>query len=304
MSDSSIQSDANLLAQAASFSTNAVHEAWDFSSQSLAHLDRRGRQVQVVAHGLIVGGIKDLPNELLDHTQETAIKFGLLTTIAAFLSAAASSKVTLVTSAAKWLGHGLAGAAVIHTAFDLSSKPMLQRSLSAVWHDDDPAAMTNSKRIAERECGPTGFAWALCLPAGLVGAIGARAVKAPAKFSPSPNSANTGMLNCSELHCSAIKGSIKQFLPGATDGQVRLLDEFIIEAKNINNHFSITKISGGTGAIPLHVEYKIPGYMRDPVIEKAADDIGVLATRLSFRPDQKELLVATPDESYYQDDCL
>lgn len=304
MADSSKQSDTNLLAQEASCSTNAVHEAWDFSCQSLAHLDRRGRQAEVIAHGLIVGGIKDLPSELLDHTQETATKFGLLTAIAACLSAAASSKVTWLTCTAKWLGRGLAGTAVAHTTFDLSSKPMLQRSLSAVWHDNGQVAMTNSKRIAERECGPTGFNWALCLPAGLVAGISARILKASTEFSPSLNRTNAGMLNCSELHCSEIQGSIKRFVPEATPSQIRLLDEFIIEAKAINNQFSITSISGGTGAVPLHVDYKIPGYMQDPVVEKAADDIGVLATRLSFRVDQKELLVATPDASYYQDDCF
>lgn len=302
MSDSSKQSDANVLANAASFSMDAVHEAWDFSCQSLAHLDRRGRQAEVIAHGLIVGAIKDLPNELLDHTQETATKFGLLTAIAACLSAAASSKLTWLTGTAKWLGRGLGGAALAHTAFDLSSKTMLQRALSAVWHDE--AAMPNSKHVAERECGPTGFNWALCLPAALAGGVGARIFKTPSDVGPFLNRANTGMLTRSELHCSEIQGSIKHFVPEATADQIRLLDEFIVEAKNINNQFSITKVSGGTGAVPLHVQYKIPGYMRDPVVEKAADEIGVLATRLSFRANQKELLVATPDESYYQDDCF
>lgn len=302
MSDSSKPSDTDLLAQAASCTTNAVHEAWDFTCQSLAHLDRRGRQAEVIAHGLIVGGIKDMPAELLDHTQETATKFGLLTGIAACLSAAASSRITWLTCAAKWLGHGLGGAAVAHTAFDLSSKKTLQRSLSAVWHDDSQTAMANSKRVADLECGPTGFNWALCLPAGIAAGIGLRILKTPNEVSPSLNRANTGMLIRPELRCSEIQGSIKKFVPEATPDQVRLLDEFIVEAKIINDQISITKVSGGIGAVPLHVQYKIPGYMRDPVVERAADDIGVLATRLSFRPNQKDLLVATPDESYYQDD--
>ncbi|MBX9770645.1 MAG: hypothetical protein K2X29_04710, partial [Candidatus Obscuribacterales bacterium] len=135
----------------------AVAEAWDFNAQSVMHMDKRGKQAEVVAHGLVVGGIKDIPNELLNHLWETAEKAGAIGIFSACLGAALNAKTKWIATTAKFLGWGLGSTALTGTAIDLASKPRLQAALSNIWQSDDKQTMAASKLVAEGECGPTGF---------------------------------------------------------------------------------------------------------------------------------------------------
>ncbi len=265
----------------------AVMEAWDFSAQSVMHMDKRGKQAEVIAHGLVVGGIKDIPNELLNHPWETAGKASAIGMVSACLGAALSAKTKWIATTAKFLGWGLGSTALATTAIDLASKPKLQAALSNIWQSDDKQTMVASKVVAEGECGPTGFDFGLALPAAVAGGIGGRmAFKRWELTRPvPPNLLKSDLV----LHASDIKTSIKKFVPNAAKDEVAMLDEFVGRAKLLTDNFAIKRISSyDLGRTPaLNVEFEIPGYRRgyvdDPVTEAIISDISALANEITFK---------------------
>lgn len=152
----------------------AVTEAWDFCIQTALHLDKRARQAEVISHGLVVGGIKDTPNELLNHGWQTAGKAAMASAIGAGISIAIDSKIKWLAFGAKSIGLALGGTAIASTAIELSSKRSLQSALSNVWNSSDPRFVQAGKSIAEIECGPEGFNWLLTLPSAALGAVGGK----------------------------------------------------------------------------------------------------------------------------------
>ncbi|MBX9877264.1 MAG: hypothetical protein K2Y22_02290 [Candidatus Obscuribacterales bacterium] len=154
------------------FCASAIYETMDFCVQSAMHPDKRIRQADVLTHGLIVGGIKEIPNQILNHAGETATKMGVAGAIGAAFSLLIDSKTKFLSTGAKWLGLGMGVGAIAATAVDLHSKPKLKSALEAAWNK--PEAVAAGKQIAEAECGPDGFNWGLSVPATIVGGIGAK----------------------------------------------------------------------------------------------------------------------------------
>lgn len=291
MADSSKQSDTNLLAQEASCSTNAVHEAWDFSCQSLAHLDRRGRQAEVIAHGLIVGGIKDLPNELLNHGWETAAKGGTISLVSACLGSAISAKTKWIATTARLIGLGLGSTAILETAFDLASKPKLQSALRNVWTYGNERTIAASKNVAEVEAGPIGFNWGLALPAAALGSVAGRLAIKHLELANSPPFPD--LLNNPSLHCSDIKTSIKKFVPNATSAQVALLDQFVAKTKTMRDDVQLTSITlsrCGKMEPSLNVEFKV-GPLRSS--EDMPYELEALAMEIGLRQEPPKVFTAT-----------
>lgn len=169
--DESERQTANPLGLCAS----AVNEVMDFCVQSAIHMDKRGKQAEVLAHGFFIGGIKDIPNELLNHGWLTAGKAGLAGAFGAALSVAVSSKIKWLAAGAKCLGLGFGGSAIAATAIDFGSKPKLQSALSSVWKSPDEKTVSAGKIIAETECGPEAFNWGLTMPCAMIGGMGGKA---------------------------------------------------------------------------------------------------------------------------------
>ncbi|MBX9769846.1 MAG: hypothetical protein K2X29_00660 [Candidatus Obscuribacterales bacterium] len=300
MSNPKDKSENNVFAQGLVCSANAVNEVFDFCIQTGQHLDKRRAQAEVIAHGLVVGGIKDIPNELLNHTGETLAKLGSISLISAGLGAALGAKSKWIATGAHCLGWVLGGSAVAATAVELAAKPRLQTALSDVWRNSDEKTMSNGKAIAEIECGPIGFNWELCFPASAVGGIGGRLAMRHWQ-STRPNF--PGLLNRAELHCSEINDSIKRFVPKATKDDVILLDQFVTRAKTISDQFSITGIrsySLGQNDQCIRLELKVPGFEDyDPIAEAKMFDIGAVATEIGFNCKPPRIFCAGPDDALY-----
>lgn len=291
MSDSQKQSDANSLASTLSLSANAVYEAWDFACQSLNNLNGRSRQAEVIAHGLVVGGIKDLPNELINHSLETAAKAGTIGLLSACIGAAISAKTKWIANTAKVLGFGLGSTAVAETTFDLASKPKLQRALSAVWQSGDAKTIAASKTVAEMEVGPIGFNWGLALSASAFGAVAGRSAIAHSEMANRP--AFPDLLNRPTLHCSEIKTSIKNFVPSATAEQIAMLDQFVAQTKALRDDVQLTRITlsrSGRTEPDLNVEFKVGP------LKTSADmpyELEALAMEIGFRQQPPKVFTAT-----------
>ena len=54
--------------------TNTTDASKKFIHDSLEHPDKRARQAGAVIDGLVVGGIKEIPNQFVNHPKETAAK--------------------------------------------------------------------------------------------------------------------------------------------------------------------------------------------------------------------------------------
>lgn len=161
----------NIFAEATTSCQQAVGEAWDFTCQTALHLDKRAKQAEVLAHGLVVGGLKDTPNEMFNHTGETLAKVGITGALGACLGAAMASRVPWVKVATHTFGLLAGGTAIAATAIDFHSRPKLQTALADVWHNDkNEMVIAASKAVAEAECGPEGFNWMLAVPSAAVGA--------------------------------------------------------------------------------------------------------------------------------------
>ena len=261
----------------------AVHEAMDFCVQSTNHLDKRARQVDVLAHGFFIGGIKDIPNELLNHAGETAAKTGISAAIGACLSLAVTSKVKLLSVGAKWLGIGMGASALVATTLDLQAKPKLQLALAAAWNA--PLSVPASKAVAEKECAQEGFNWGLSLPCAMIGGLGAksgmnwlagrRGVRLTGDVAPKgdqlpltkPRLDDTGRLLMEPSECEL--SMLKAFIQQAQE---------LVPGVKIDRAVSLPEKAFGKPAVMAKI--KLPAGIRQPF--EAEHNLKVLASDLSI----------------------
>jgi len=149
-------------------------DAYNFCADSVRHPEARGRQACVATYGAVIGGIKDIPNEIRNHPIETAQKAAV--GIAAGLGTAA-----LLTTNSPWIAGGtlvggglLLGVALKNSWDKACNNSQLSKALSATWKSGDLATTLSSMKIAEKQLGEEGFDYGLATIAGGVGA----------KFSP------------------------------------------------------------------------------------------------------------------------
>lgn len=152
--------------------SNALGEVIDFCSQTVQHPEARLRQTGTVLQGIVVGGIKDIPNELVNHPLETCGKVVVAGTLGAAAGAAIALEIPLVTGITIGAGVTMLGVGVIDSFKRMSSDKQLQGALSSVWKDSDFYTQMQAKDTAEKVLGPEAFNWGVTLPAGLAGGIG------------------------------------------------------------------------------------------------------------------------------------
>lgn len=152
--------------------SNALGEVIDFCFQTMQHPEARLRQTGTVLQGIVVGGLKDIPNEFMNHPLETCGKVVVAGTLGTAAGAAIALEIPLVTGITIGTGVTMLGVGIIDSCKRMSSDKQLQSALSSVWKDSDFYTQMQANDTAEKVLGPEAFNWSVTLPAGLAGCIG------------------------------------------------------------------------------------------------------------------------------------
>lgn len=152
--------------------SNALDEVLEFCSQTVQHPEARLRQTGTVLQGFFVGGIKDIPNEVINHPLETCSKVVVAGGIGIAAGAALALEIPIVTGITIGTGVTMLGVGIYDSFKRMSSNSQLQGALRNVWKDEDFYAQMQANDKAEKILGPEAFNWGVTLPAGLVGGFG------------------------------------------------------------------------------------------------------------------------------------
>ena len=151
---------------------NALDEVLDFCSQTVQHPEARIRQTGTVLQGIVVGGIKDIPNELMNHPLETGVKVAVAGTLGVGAGAALALEIPIITGITIGAGVTMLGFGIADSFKRMADDKQLQGALHNVWKSEDFYTQMQANDTAEKVLGPEAFNWGVTLPAGLVGGFG------------------------------------------------------------------------------------------------------------------------------------
>lgn len=147
--------------------TNTTDASKKFIHDSLEHPDKRARQTGAVIDGLVVGGIKEIPNQFVNHPKETAVKIAAGVGIGAGI-AMLPLEVPAVAIGATVAGVGLGCAYVWDVGQRLGSNRELHKALDNVWNMGDRSSYKPLPAI-ESSLGKESFDFGLATMCGGAG---------------------------------------------------------------------------------------------------------------------------------------
>jgi hypothetical protein len=140
----------------------------------------RIRQTEIVLDGLIVGGLKEIPNQVTDHPVETAQKAFAGAALGSLLALARTIENPLVSVALGAASLGLSGAYVWNLGQRLSSNELLENSLDSVWNSGDEKTVSKAKEAVRDVLGIEAF------DLGVAALSGGAVAKMISEFTPNP----------------------------------------------------------------------------------------------------------------------
>lgn len=162
--------------------SNALGEVLDFCSQSVQHPDARARQTVVALNGLVIGGIKDIPNEIVHHPLETTGKVVLSAGAGIGVTALLGLGSPYIAGGTLLAGGAFLGAAAANTWNKACRDQKLSQAMTSTWKSGDVSTLQNSMKIAEERLGREGFDYGVGFAAGGAGIKFAPAVLS--RFAP------------------------------------------------------------------------------------------------------------------------
>ena len=162
--------------------SNIFKEINDFCLQTMNKPDARARQAIVALNGLVIGGIKDIPNEIVHHPIETTGKVVLAAGAGIGVTALLGLGSPYIAGGTLIAGGALLGAAVTNTWNKACSDKQMSQAMNATWNGSDMTTLQNSMRVAEERLGRDGFDYGVGFAAGAAGVKFAPAVLS--RFAP------------------------------------------------------------------------------------------------------------------------
>lgn len=136
-------------------------DAYNIYSGTMSDAGGYLRQAAVVLDGVVVGGIKDIPQELKHHRLEADDKAGLALVSGIIFSKAVQSRSPWIAGGALFANGILAGYRLFKTGTKLRHDPELVDAMNAVRYKGDAVTMYTSMQKAEQRLGPLGFGMAI-----------------------------------------------------------------------------------------------------------------------------------------------
>ncbi len=148
--------------------TNTTDASKKFIHDSLEHPDKRARQAGAVIDGLVVGGIKEIPNQFVNHPKETAAKIAAGVGIGAGI-ALLPLELPAVAIGATVAGVGLGCGYVWDVGQRLGSNRELHKALDNVWNLGDRSSQYSSMQAIESSLGKESFDFGVATMCGGAG---------------------------------------------------------------------------------------------------------------------------------------
>jgi len=167
MSDKAKESKADSVADA---HNPFFADAYNFCADTIANPTGRLRQADITIAGTALGGLKQVPNQFVNHPWETAGKLATAAVAGAAFSAAAASESPLIAGGAIGIGVIGMGAALLDTCTRLGKIGKFRHALDAVYDSDNPATELKALEEVADVAGAEGFDYGIAI-AGSVGAI-------------------------------------------------------------------------------------------------------------------------------------
>lgn len=143
-----------------------------FLADTLAHPDGRLRQAAAIVEGCVVGGLKQIPERLEKHADETCKQALLAAGTGAFFGMAASVEAPIVAGVLALGGAGMTFAYIDKMGSRLGRDARLQSALDRVFRNTDAHSFCSALPTAERVLGKESFDVALTSVCGVGGFIG------------------------------------------------------------------------------------------------------------------------------------
>jgi len=146
-------------------------DVFDFFKESVLHPGARMRQAEVLADGLAIGGLKEVPNQILNHTGETAWKALGSTVAGVGFGVALGSANKFLKAGAGAVSSLMLGAGILHELNGIVSDRKLAGALDSVWKNGDAETLRKAKQVGEAELGGKSFEIGLGVICGTAGGV-------------------------------------------------------------------------------------------------------------------------------------
>ncbi|MBS1953357.1 MAG: hypothetical protein JST89_04170 [Cyanobacteria bacterium SZAS-4] len=153
--------------------TKVFEDAYNFYNDTINDPAARMRQVEVAVDGFVVGGLKEIPNQLVNHPVETAEKALVAGATAAAFGAVMATGSPALMGSALLAGGILTGAGLANSYSRMTNDGKLASALSHAWTNSAEDDLSRCKSVAENKLGIEAFDFALtaafCTGGGALG---------------------------------------------------------------------------------------------------------------------------------------
>lgn len=153
--------------------TKMFEDAYNFYNDTIIDPAARMRQVEVAVDGFVVGGIKEIPNQLIKHPVETAEKALVAGATAAAFGAVMATGSPALMGGALLAGGILTGTSLANSFNRITNDGKLTSALNSAWNNSTEAELNRCKSVAEKKLGIEAFDIALtaafCTGGGALG---------------------------------------------------------------------------------------------------------------------------------------
>lgn len=132
-------------------------DAYNFCNKTINNPAARMRQVEVAVDGFVVGGIKEIPNQLINHPVETAEKALIAGATAAAFGAVMATGSPALMGGALLAGGVLAGASLANSFNRMTNDGKLSTALNTAWNTYADEDLIRCKSVAENKLGIEAF---------------------------------------------------------------------------------------------------------------------------------------------------
>lgn len=166
--------------------TNSIRASHKFIEDTIAHPDRRARQVAAAIDGIVVGGIKAIPDRIVNHPQETLTTAAGGLVLGGVIGAAAAVESPLVAAGIAIGATAMTCKYVFDLGTRLSNDKQLTIAFDNIWHSGGSAKLYKSLPVVEDRLGRETFDLALLGSTGGYGFKGGSALMKGGLRPPTP----------------------------------------------------------------------------------------------------------------------
>lgn len=179
---------------------NSIEASRKFIDETLAYPDRRIRQAAAVADGIVCGGIKAIPDRIVNHPEQTLYTAAGGLVVAGVMGAAAAIECPIAAAGVAIGATALTGKYVFDLASNLAGDRKLTGALNNIWNSSSSTKFRSALPAIEERLGAEMFDLALLGATGCFGFKGGNALMKGALKPPAlpalADAPSSGAISC------------------------------------------------------------------------------------------------------------